>query len=59
MGIVNMLADLDTLKSSMWHEYEGIIDDFAHRIDCWNVYCNDKASDEDTATINDTGIDFV
>lgn len=42
--VIDMLADSQGFKSSLWHEYEGIIYDFCSRIKRCKMHYNEKVS---------------
>ena len=56
--VVNMLAGSQAFKSSMWHEYEGVIADFSARIDRCRALYVDETLSKDTSTTNATNLDL-
>jgi L-arabinose 1- dehydrogenase len=54
--VVDMLADSNGFKSSLWHEYEGIIDDFYSRIELCKIHYDEKAPLRNTPTSNTTNL---
>jgi predicted dehydrogenase len=56
--IVDMLAGSEAFKSSMWHEYEGVIEDFCARIDLCRMCYDNKTSMKDVPKTNTVNLDL-
>lgn len=56
--MIDMLADVEGFRSSLWHEYEAIIDDFCSRIELCRVYYNEKPCPGHTLRSNAMNIDL-
>jgi hypothetical protein len=56
--VVDMLADSPGFKSSLWHEYEGVIDDFCSRIELCKMRYDERVPIEATLTSNAINLDL-
>jgi predicted dehydrogenase len=56
--IVDMLAGSEAFKSSMWHEYEDVIEDFCARIDLCRMCYDNKTSMKDVPIANAVNLDL-
>ena len=56
--VIDMLAGSQSFKSSLWHEYEGVIDDFYSRIQCCKVRYDEKILMKNIPTSNAVNLDL-